>query len=111
MENNEQKLEIKQASIDTDILEIMKQEDFAKSMDDPILFKRYELNYLAENLSLMHQVEKMIETLVNVVTMAYAKPLAEYYNHAEDNVKEEEKVQKTMKIIGKSHLKSKKIAK
>ena len=112
MENKEQKeLKFTEASIDTDILEIMKQEDFAKSMEDPKLFKRYQLNYMAENLSMLHQLEKMTETLVNVVTMVYSKPLAEYYNKAEENYKKEEKVQKTMGIIEKSHKKSKKIVK
>ena len=95
----EEELQFKPASIDADILEIMKQEDFAKSLEDPKLFKRYMLNFMAENLSLMHQVEKLTETLVNVLTMVYSKPLAEYYNTADSNVKEEEKIQKTMKII------------
>lgn len=103
-----QALEFKPASIDADILEIMKQEDFAKSMDDPKLFKRYMLNFMAENLSLMHQLEKLTETLLNVVTMVKSKDLAEYYKQAENNVADEEKTQKTMKIIEKSHQKSKK---
>ncbi len=105
---SEQAIEIKPAGIDADILEIMKQEDFAKSMDDPKLFKRYMLNFMAENLSLMHQVEKLTETLLNVVTMVFSKNLAEYYKQAETNVKTEEKTQKTFTIIGKSHQKSKK---
>ena len=112
MENVEKKsaqaLEFKPASIDADILEIMGQEDFEKSISDPKLFKRYLLNFYAENLSLLHQVEKLTETLLNVVTMVYSKPLADYYKNAEDNVKDEEKTQKTMKIIEKSHQKSKK---
>ena len=112
MENKQQEeLKFTQAGIDTDILEIMKQEDFAKSMDDPKLFKRYMLNFLAENLSMIHQLEKLTETLVNVLTMVWAKPLAEYYNKTEENYKKEEKVQKTMGIIEKSHKKSKKIVK
>lgn len=112
MENQENKdLQFTQAGIDADILEIMKQEDFAKSMDDPILFDRYRLNFMAEMLSLLHQVEKLTETLLNVVTMTNSKKLADYYKKAEDNVKQEEKVQKTMQIVNKSHLKSKKIAK
>ena len=105
---SEQAIEIKPAGIDPDILDIMKQEDFAKSMDDPKLFKRYMLNFMAENLSLMHQVEKLTETLLNVVTMIFSKDLAEYYKQAETNVKTEEKTQKTFTIIGKSHQKSKK---
>ncbi len=105
---SEQAIEIKPAGIDPDILDIMKQEDFAKSMDDPKLFKRYMLNFMAENLSLMHQVEKLTETLLNVVTMVFSKDLAEYYKQAETNVKTEEKTQKTFTIIGKSHQKSKK---
>lgn len=103
-----QAIEVTPAGIDADILKIMGEEDFAKCMDDPQLFKRFTLNFYAENLSLMHQVEKLTETLLNVVTMVYAKPLAEYYKKAEDNVDEEEKTQKTMKIIEKSHQKSKK---
>jgi len=108
---SEQALEFKPASIDADMLEIMKQEDFAKSMDDPKLFKRYMLNFYAENLSLMHQLEKLTETLVNVLTMVKSKDLAEYYKNVEDNVKSEEKTQKVMQIIGKSHQKSKKVQK
>lgn len=103
-----QELDIKPASIDADILDIMKQDDFKESLNDPKLFKRYMLNFMAENLSLMHQLEKLTETLVNVLTMTYSKPLAEYYNTAEDNVKKEEKTQKTLKIVKKSHLKAKK---
>lgn len=105
---SEQAIEIKPAGIDPDILDIMKQEDFAKSMDDPKLFKRYMLNFMTENLSLMHQVEKLTETLLNVVTMVFSKNLAEYYKQAETNVKTEEKTQKTFTIIEKSHQKSKK---
>ena len=107
--NEEQpKLEFKPASIDADILDIMKQEDFVKSLEDPKLMKRYMLNFMAENLSLMHQLEKLTETLVNVLTMTYSKPLAEYYNKAEENVEAEKKVLKTKEIIKKSHLKAKK---
>ena len=102
-----EELQFKPASIDADILEIMKQEDFAKSLEDPKLFKRYMLNFMAENLSLMHQLEKLTETLVNVLTMTNSKKLADYYNTAEENVKKEEKVQKTMEIVKKSHLKAK----
>lgn len=112
MENKEEKkLQFTDASIDADILEIMKQEDFEKSMDDPKLFKRFVLNFMAENLSLIHQVEKLTETLLNVVTMVKSKNLADYYNKAEENYKNEEKTQKTMEIIGKSHKKSKKLVK
>ena len=112
MENNENKeLKFTQASIDADILDIMKQDDFAKSMENSTLFRRYFLNFMAENLSLMHQIEKLTETIVNLVTMVNSKELADYYNKAEENVKEEEKTQKTMGIIKKSHQKSKKSSK
>lgn len=107
----ENKLNITSAGIDADILEIMTHEDFAKAMENPQQFKRFFLNFMAENLSLMHQTEKLVETIVNLVTMVFSKPLAEYYNKAEENFKKEEKVQKTMAIIEKSHKKSKKVAK
>lgn len=110
-QENKENLQFKPSCIDADILEIMKQEDFAKSMDDPKLFKRYLLNFMAENLSLMHQIDKLVETLLNVVTMTNSKALADYYNKTEENYKQEEKTQKTMAIIEKSHKKSKKIAK
>lgn len=103
-----QELKITPASIDADILDIMKQDDFAKSLGDEKLFKRYMLNFMAENLSLMHQLEKITETMVNMFTMVYSKPLADYYNKAQENFEKEEKTQKTMNIIKKSHLKAKK---
>lgn len=107
-EKKEQELNFTQSSIDADILEIMKQDDFKASLETEKGFKRYMLNAIAELLSVSHQLSKMMDTMVNVFTMVYAKPLSDYYNKAQDEFEREEKVQKTMNKVRMSHQKSKK---
>ena len=107
-EKKEQELQFTQSSIDADVLEIMKQEDFKASLESDKGFKRYMLNAMAELLSVNHQLSKMTDTLVNVFTMVFAKELSDYYNKTEDELDREQKVQKAMDKVRKSHQKAKK---
>lgn len=112
MEKNNEKvakntLDIKPAGIDKDNLVLMREEDFKKSVETEQGFRRFLLNCCAEMLSIMTDVQKDIELTNDVLTMAFANELQDYYAEQTKAINHE----KAMQIIEKSHQKSKKVKK
>ena len=97
-------LNIKPAGIDKDNLVLMKEEDFKESVETEKGFRRFMLNFSAEMLSIMTDLQKDIELTNDVLTMAFANELQDYYAEQTKAVNHE----KVMKIVEKSHQKSKK---
>lgn len=100
-------LNVKPAGIDKDNLVLMREEDFKKSVENDKLFKRFELNYYAEMLSIMTDLKKDVELTNDVLTMAFSHELQDYYAEQQAGINRE----KTMQIIEKSHQKSQKAKK
>ncbi len=106
---NEKKndLNIKPAGIDKDNLILMREKDFAESVKDDKLMKRFELNFYAEILSLLTELQKDVELTNDVLTMAFSKELQDFYAEQVKAVNHE----KAMKIVEQSHQKSQKVKK
>ena len=104
-------LDIKPAGIDKDNLVLMREEDFKKSVETEQGFKRFMMNFAAEMLSTIVEVQKSIELTNQVLTMAFSKELADYYSEQAQAIREEENKAKAQEIIGKSHQKAKKSSK
>ena len=104
--NNEAKnhLNIKPAGIDKDNLVLMREEDFKESVSTEKGFRRFMLNAFAEILSVIHDLHKDVELTNDVLTMAFANEMQDYYAEQVKGINHE----KAMQIVEKSHQKSKK---
>lgn len=112
MENNN--IEVKTATIDKDVLDIMKQEDVLSALKNEKDMKRLELNFACEMLSTIKELNNAINDLMNVLTVCSADKLTEFFKEVKKNVAGEEKRIDLQNKIKKSHLKpktSKKITK
>ena len=97
-------LNIKPAGIDKDNLVLMREEDFKKSVENDKLFRRYLLNFAAESLTILTQLQKDVQLTNDVLTMAFSNEMKDYYVEQVNAIKHE----KAMKIVEKSHKKSQK---
>lgn len=97
-------LNITPAGIDKDNLVLMREEDFKESVSTEKGFKRFMLNAFAEMLSIMHDLHKDVELTNDVLTMAFANEMQDYYAEQTKAINHE----KAMQIVEKSHQKSKK---
>lgn len=100
-------LDVVPAGIDKDNLVLMREEDFKESVKTEKGFKRFELNYYAEMLTIMKDLHEDIKLTNDVLTMAFSKEMQEYYAEQQADINRA----KTMKIIEKSHQKSQKVKK
>ena len=110
-QNNENmaknELNIKPAGIDKDNLVLMREEDFKASVENDKLFRRFLVNFAAECLTIMTDLEKDVKLTNDVLTMAFTKEMQDYYVEQTNAQKHE----KAMQIIEKSHKKSQKAKK
>lgn len=110
-QNNENmaknELDIKPAGIDKDNLVLMREEDFKKSVENDKLFKRFLVNFAAECLTIITDIQKDIKLTNDVLTMAFSNEMQNYYVEQANAQKRE----KAMKIVEKSHQKSQKAKK
>lgn len=93
-------MEIKEAQIDTDVIAKMHEEalQIELGISDEKQINRTELNFLAELLSTINQLNKSLDELHNTLTMATAKELTGYMEEFSNNYKAEEKKQKVMQF-------------
>lgn len=97
-------LNITPAGIDKDNLVLMREEDFKKSVENDKLFRRFLVNFAAECLSIMTNLQRDVELTNDVLTMAFANEMQDYYAEQTKGINHE----KAMKIVEKSHQKSQK---
>ena len=105
MENKE--IEVKNAGIDPDVLDIMKQKDILDTLKDEKFSKRAELNFFAEMLSSVKDMNNAFGEFMNFLTMVSADKLKSFFKELQNNVEDEETRVKLQENIKKSHLKAK----
>lgn len=109
MENNE--IKVTQATIDKDVLDIMKQKDVLDTLKSERDMKRLELNFACEMLSTVKELSTALNDLMNVLTICSADKLTEFFKEVKKNVTGEQKRVELQNKIKKSHLKPKKTQK
>lgn len=107
MEKNE-KIEITQASIDKDVLDIMKNDDVLTAISDDKQVKRLILNCFCEFLSEIKGLKKEIDEFNQMISICSAEKIANFFKELQTNVKNEEKRIELQEKMSKSHKKSKK---
>ena len=110
MENNEknEKIEVKSAGIDKDVLDIMTQEDVLMAVQDEKMMKRFELNFLCEFLSEIKGLRKDFDEFSQMISVCSADKLADFFKELQGNVAKEEQRLNAQEKIKKSHQKPKK---
>lgn len=113
MENEKetQKTETNEGKIDKDVLDIMKDEDVLKALEDEVQIKRVILNCFCEFLSEIKDLRKEFDEFSQMISVCSADKLADFFKELHKNVAEEEKRQNVQEKIKKGHQKSKKSAK
>ena len=99
------------ASIDTDVLNVMKESDVLKAISDEVQLRRVILNCFCEFLSQIKDLRKDFDELLQTITVCSSDKLAAFFKELQKNVKEEEDRLKVKEKISESHKKPKKIAK
>lgn len=107
MEENK-KVEVKKAGIDPEVLDIMKQKDVLDTLKDEKFSKRAELNFFAEMLSSVKDMNNAFSEFMNFLTMVSADKLKSFFTELQTNVKDEETRVNLQEKMKKSHLKAKK---
>lgn len=110
MENKEKETKIKvtQASIDRDVLDIMKNEDVLTAIGDDKQIKRLILNCFCEFLSEIKGLRKDFDEFSQMISVCSADKLASFFKELQNNVVDEQKRIELQEKIGESHKKSKK---
>ena len=106
MENNKD-VEVKKAGIDPDVLDIMKQKDILDTLKDEKFTKRAELNFFAEMLSSVKEMNNAFNEFMSFMTMCSADKLKGFFKELQANVEDEETRVNLQKKMEKSHLKPK----
>lgn len=107
MENKEQ-VEVKRASIDRDVLDIMNQEDILKAIEDDKQLNRFKLNFFCEFLSEIKELRKEFDDFMQMISVCSADKLTNFFKELQKNVVTEEKIVQLHEKIGQSHKKSSK---
>lgn len=110
-EKNTGQVSITPASIDVDVLNIMKEDDVLKAISDDVQIKRVILNCFCEFLSQIKDLKKDFDDLLQTVTICSTDKLAAFFKELNKNVADEEKRMTLKDKISKSHQKSKKLIK
>lgn len=106
MENN--KVELSDAKIDKEVLDILKSENVLASLEDPKMVRRLELNCFCEFLSEMQKLTAKVEKFSMFIRMCGADKLNDYFHELRTNISNEEKLQEK---IHAGHKKPKKTVK
>lgn len=105
---NENKVEVKGGSIDTDVLQIMKEADVLKAISDDTQIKRVILNCACEMYGEIKKMNDTFEELMKIVSTCSADKLRAFFKEVQKNVTDETQRLELQEKIKKSHLKSKK---
>lgn len=110
MENKEnvKKVEITEAKIDKDVLDIMKNEDILATMEDDKQVKRLILNCFCEFLSEIKGLRRDFDEFSQMISVCSADKLADFFKELHGNIAQEEKRIELKEKMAKSHKKSKK---
>ena len=94
--------------IDKEVLDVMKQEDVLKALEDSKQVERLKLNCFAEFLSELMSFRKDVAELLRLFTVLSADKLDSLFKEVHENLKEEVKRQEVQEKIHADHKKSKK---
>jgi hypothetical protein len=110
MENKEnvKKVEITEAKIDKDVLDIMKNEDILATMEDDKQVKRLILNCFCEFLSEIKGLRRDFDEFSQMISVCSADKLADFFKELHGNIAQEEKRIELKEKMAQSHKKSKK---
>ena len=113
MENKEkdEKIKITPASIDKDVLDVMKNEDVLTTIGDDKQIKRLILNCFCEFLSEIKGLRKDFDEFSQMISVCSADKLANFFKELQNNVTDEQKRIELKEKMGESHKKSKKLEK
>ena len=113
MENKEKetKVQVTEAKIDKDVLDIMKNEDILASMKDDTQVKRLILNCFCEFLSEIKGLRRDFDEFSQMISVCSADKLADFFKELHGNIAQEEKRIELREKIAKSHQKSTKKSK
>ena len=109
MENKN--VEVQKASIDKEVLDVMKSENVLKTLADDKKIKRLILNAFCEELSVLSELSKSVKTLSDTVRVCGAERLKDFFEKVQKNYAEEQKRAVVREKIAQGHKKSKKVAK
>ena len=107
----EKKVEVKGGAIDTDVLQIMKEEDVLKAISDDTQIKRVILNCACEIYGEIKTMNSAFEELMKIVSVCSADKLTGFFKEVQKNVADETVRLNVQKKIQKSHLKARKFKK
>ena len=107
----EKKVEVKGGAIDTDVLQIMKEEDVLKAISDDTQIKRVILNCVCEMYGEIKAMNSAFEELMKIVSVCSADKLTGFFKEVQKNVADETARLNVQKKIQKSHLKARKCKK
>lgn len=113
MENKEKetKVQVTEAKIDKDVLDIMKNEDILATMEDDKQVKRLILNCFCEFLSEIKGLRRDFDEFSQMISVCSADKLADFFKELHGNIAKEEKRIELREKIAKSHQKSTKKSK
>ena len=94
------------ATIDKDVLDILKDEEIMKSISDETQFRRLELNFFCEFLSQMKELNKEFDEFTQLLSVVSADKLAAFFKELNKNVSDEEKRIELQGKLKESHKKS-----
>ena len=108
MENKEnvKNVEITEAKIDKEVLDIMKNEDILATMSDDKQIKRLILNCFCEFLSEIKGLRKDFDEFSQMISVCSADKLADFFKELHSNVAQEDKRLELRDKIAQSHKKS-----
>lgn len=95
------------ATIDEDVINTMNNEQVELGVSDEVQIRRCELNFFAELLSQLREMNKRLDDLHNTLNMVGADKLTAYFKEFSTNFAEEETRARVKSKISKSHKKPK----
>lgn len=110
-EKNVTKVETTDAKIDKDVLDVMKNEDILKALEDDKQVKRLILNCFCEFLSEVKGLRKDFDEFSQMISVCSADKLADFFKELHSNVAKEEKRLELRDKMAQSHKKSSKKSK
>lgn len=107
-EENVKEIDVKEAGIDVETLDIMKQEDIMKAIESEDSLRRFELNCYCEFLGELKKLKEQVQSLSDIITVCGAEKISAFFGKLKDNMEEEEKIINFKEKLNESHKKKKK---